>query len=108
MTGVPGIEDGIKRLFALAEGVIKGVFAAGVLREELVTDRVLSLLRERLDDDGDIGTPAGVMSGSVRIRTPLTFALRLKARSLCSLKALLSVSGDVSGLGRGGTRKFGD
>lgn len=106
---MPGVDEGIMRLFALTEGVAMGVCAAGVLRDELVTDRALSLLRERLDDDGDIGIPAGAMSGgSVRIWTPLTFALRLKARSLCSLKALLSLSGNVSELGRGGTTKFGD
>lgn len=96
------------RLFVLTEGVIKGVFAAGVCKDELVADRVLSLLRERLDDDGDSGIPAEAISGSFRVRTPGSFALRLRARSLCSLKKLLSVSGNASGRGRGGTTNLVD
>jgi hypothetical protein len=48
------MDEGIMRLFVLAEGVL----AAGVLRDEVVIDRVLSLLRERLDDEGEMGTPA--------------------------------------------------
>jgi hypothetical protein len=53
---VLGIVEGITRLFALAEGVKKGVFAAGVLSDELVVDGMLSLLRERFDDVGEIET----------------------------------------------------
>ena len=91
------------RLLVLAEGVL----AAGVLRDEVVTDRVLSLLRERLDDDeGEMGTPAVAMAGSVLMRTPLSFALRRRARSLCSLKEVLWDSGSDSGPGSGGARKF--
>jgi hypothetical protein len=101
--GVLGVGEGITRLLVLTEGVMKGVFAAGVLREELVPDCVLSLLRERLDDDGDGGTCAeAILSGSVLIRPPLIFALRLRARSLCSLKKLLFAAGSGSGGGRGG------
>lgn len=98
LLGVPGVEDDNVRLCVLTAGVMKGVCAAGVLSEEEVgVDRVLSRLRERLDDEGEIGTPACAMSGSVLIRTPFGFALRLRARSLCSLKKLLSILRGVSG-----------
>jgi hypothetical protein len=93
LEGVPAPDDdeGITRLLVLTEGVIQGVlFAAGVLSDELVAERVLSLLRERLDDVGDSGTCADAMgAASVLIRPPLTLTLRLRARSLCSLKKLL-------------------
>ena len=56
MTGVLGVEEGMTRLFVLAAGVMKGVLAAGALSDELVADLVLSLLRERLDDEGEMGT----------------------------------------------------
>jgi hypothetical protein len=102
MAGVVGIEEGMMRLFELAEGVL----AAGVLRDEVVSDRVLSLLRERLDDEGEMGRPGCAMAGSVLMRTPLSFALRRRARSLCSLKELLFDSGSDSGPGSGGARKF--
>jgi hypothetical protein len=86
---VLGVDDGITRLLVLTDGVTKGVFAAGVFSDELVPDCALSLLRERLDDAGDIGICAEAMvSGSVLMRPPLSFALRLRARSLCSLKKL--------------------
>lgn len=99
------MEEGITRLFVLREGVATGVLAAGVLKEE-VPDRVLSLLRERLDDVGDIESCAGAMvSGSV-LMTPLSFALRLRARSLCSLKKLSWLVGSVVGNGRARTRKL--
>lgn len=87
MTGVLGVEDGITRLLVLTDGVMKGVFAAGVLRDEFVAECALSLLRERLDEDGD-GSSIDAMAGSVRMKTPGSFALRLRARSLCSLKVL--------------------
>lgn len=81
---MPGIEDGITRLYVLAAGVIEGVFAAGVFRVELVPDRVL--LRERLDEDGDTGTLAeAIESTSVLMKPPLSFALSRRARNLCSL-----------------------
>jgi hypothetical protein len=54
VVGVVVADGGMMRLFALAEGVL----AAGVLRDEVVIDGVLSLLRERLDDEGEMGTPA--------------------------------------------------
>lgn len=109
LEGVPGVDEGIMRLWVLTDGVMKGVFAAGVLSDELVPERVLSLLRERLDDDGDSGSCAEAMvSGSVLMRPPLSFALRLRARSLCSLKILLLLSRGASGGGRGGTRKLED
>jgi hypothetical protein len=56
LAGVLEIGEGISRLCVLAAGVMKGVFAAGVLSDELVADRVLSLLRERLDEEGEMGT----------------------------------------------------
>lgn len=90
--GVLGVEDGITRLLVLTDGVMKGVFAAGVLRDEFVAELALSLLRERLDEEGD-GSSIDAMVGSVRMKTPGSFALRLKARSLCSLKDSRSVLG---------------
>ena len=92
LTGVLGVEEGIMRLFVLTEGVKKGVLAEGVLRDEFVPERALSLLRERFEDEGEAGNPTDVMSTSVRRKTPGNLALRPKARSLCSLKDLLSVS----------------
>jgi hypothetical protein len=56
LAGVPGIEAGMTRLFVLTAGVMKDVFAAGVLSDELAADRVLSLLRERFDEAGEMGT----------------------------------------------------
>ena len=102
VAGVLVTDELMTRLLVLAEGVL----AAGVLRDEVVTDRVLSLLRERLDDEGEMGTPAVAMAGSVLMRTPLSFALRRRARSLCSLKEVLWDSGSDSGPGSGGARKF--
>lgn len=104
-----GVDEGIMRLLVLTDGVIKGVFAAGVLSDEAVPDRVLSLLRERLDEVGDSGACAEAMfSGSVLTRLPLSFALRLRARSLCSLKkSLFALTSDL-GSGGGVTRKLGE
>lgn len=99
--------EGMTRLGALAEGVRKGVLAEGVLVD---VDRVLSLLRERFDEAGDAGTASGVedmLSKSV-LTPPMSLALRLRARSLCSLKAFLFSSGALLGPGIGGTTKFGD
>jgi hypothetical protein len=65
----------------------------GVLIVEVVAaERELSLLRERLEDEGDAGTErldgaADMVSVSV-LRPPLRWALRRSARSLCSLKTL--------------------
>jgi hypothetical protein len=85
LTGVPGEEVGIMlRLFVLTAG-LEAEFGAGVWRDELATENALSLLRERFDEDGETGTPADAMSGSVRRWAPLIFALRLKARNLCNL-----------------------
>ena len=44
VVGVPGM----RRLLVLAAGVL----AAGVLSDEVVAERTLSLLRERLDEEG--------------------------------------------------------
>jgi hypothetical protein len=100
---VLGVDDGIMRLLVLTDGVMAGVLAAGVFSDDVVPDCTLSLLRERLDDVGDGGTPAeAILSGLNLIRPPLSFALRLKARSLCSLKERLrSLESDSSGC-RGG------
>lgn len=73
----------------LIAGVLKDS-AVGVLREEQVADRVLSLLRERFDEAGETGIEQGadmvpVLTGSVLSKLPLSFALRLSARSLCSV-----------------------
>ena len=78
---------GGSRLFVLTAGVL----AVGALREAYVADSALSLLRERFDEAGDTGTELGadmmpVTAGSVLRSPPLSFALRLKARSLCSVK----------------------
>jgi hypothetical protein len=89
LEGVPGPDDdeGMMRLFVLTEGVTQGVLSA----DELVAERVLSLLRERLEDVGDSGTCAEAIdaASSGLIKPPLTLTLRLRARSLCSLKKLL-------------------
>lgn len=110
--GVPGIGEGIARLLVLTEGVMKGVMA-GVWSDEFVPERALSLLRERFDDEGEGGTGAEAeammsVAGSCLVRTPVSLALRLRARSLCSLKKLLLLAGRDSGDGRGGTAKLGD
>lgn len=78
--GVAGAEGGMARLCVLTAGV--------VFRDELRVEGALSRLRERLDDHGDIGIPACAMSGSVLVSTPFNLALRLRARSLCSVTRL--------------------
>lgn len=95
---------GGSRLGVLPAGVLKAVLAVGVTREAYVADRVLSLLRERFDDAGETGTELGadmmpVTAGSVLRDAPLSFALRLSARSLCSVKEVLSVSRHTSSPG---------
>jgi hypothetical protein len=67
LPGVLGIEEGMTRLFVLAAGVMKGVLAAGVLSDELVADRALSLLRERLDDEGEMGTAGYKCCGTMSV-----------------------------------------
>jgi hypothetical protein len=58
---VLGFDDGMTRLFVLTDGVATGVFS-----DDSGPERVLSLLRERLDDVGDGGIWAEAMvSGSV-------------------------------------------
>lgn len=83
--------DGIIRLGALAEGVRKGVLAEGVCIEEVAAECVLSLLRERLEEDGEVETASGADDMVfVSVVVPLlTLALRLKARNLCSLPVAL-------------------
>lgn len=92
------------RLWVLSAGVAAGVLAVGVLRNEAVAERVLSLLRERLDDVGDSGACAEAMvlgSVLVLIRPPLSLALRRRARSFCSVKKLGRAAGRLSGGGGG-------
>lgn len=89
--------DGMTRLGALPDGVRKGV----------LEERVLSLLRERFEEAGEAGTCSGVpdMMVSVSVLTPpMSLALRLRARSLCSLKRFLLSSGVLVDPGIGGTR----
>jgi hypothetical protein len=110
LDGVLEVDEGMTRLLELTEGVMKGVWAAGVCSDEGAPDGVLSLLRERLDDVGEGGIcTAAMVSGSVLVRPPLSFALRLRARSLCSVKKRLVLLGSASasGGGRGCTRKLG-
>jgi hypothetical protein len=89
LEGVPAPDDdeGMMRLLTLTEGVIPGVLSD----DELVAERALSLLRERLEDVGEMGTCADAIDAvsSGLIKPPLTLTLRLRARSLCSLKKLL-------------------
>ena len=74
------------KLGALAEGVMEGVPPAGVLME-VVVERELSRLLERLEEEGDTGTASGADMLSVRILPPpKALALRLNSRSLCNLK----------------------
>lgn len=83
------------RLLVLTAGV-----TMGVLSEELVADAALSLLRERLDEEGDMGLPVCcAISESVLRNAPLSLALRLRARSLCSLKKLVLGVGVGVGVG---------
>lgn len=92
------------RLLVLTDGVM-WVLWAGVFSDEAAAERLLSLLRERLDDVGDSGTcPDAMVSGSPRVTTPsLVLALRRSARSLlCSLERLLCGGGRGGG---GGARK---
>lgn len=90
--------------------------AAGVLLLLLfvartVAEWALSLLRERLDEAGETGMDEGadmvkpVTAGSVLRDAPLSFALRLSARSLCSVNEGPSVSARVRGGQRGGERR---
>ena len=88
----------------LTAGVLKVEVAAGVWRDANVADRVLSLLRERFDDAGETGTELGadmmpVTARSVLSEPALSFALRLSARSLCSVNEFLSVSRRTSSPG---------
>lgn len=106
LRGVLGVDEGMMRLLVLTEGVAKGVLWAGVLSDEAAADRLLSLLRERLDDVGESGTcPDAMVSGSAVCATPsLVLGLRLRARSLlCNLERLLC-GGGVGG----GARKVED
>lgn len=92
---------GITKLGALAEGVRKGA-----LRVDVAADRVLSLLRERFEDEGEGGTASWAEAMSTSVFIPgLVLALRRRARSLCSLKVGLSAPGKAAASGRGGTTK---
>lgn len=101
LVGVPGMDEGMSRLLVLTDGV----FMAGVLSDEFVPELALSLLRERLDDDGEGGTGTDAMVpalGSVLVRTPVSFAFRLRARSFCSLTRVVVLSGELGRNGDGG------
>jgi hypothetical protein len=56
--GVRELLFGMSKLGTLADGVIMGVFAAGVLKD-VAADRELSRLLERLEEAGDAGTARG-------------------------------------------------
>lgn len=72
----------------------------------MVAERVLSLLRERFDDEGEGGT-CREPDMSVSVLTPPTsLALRRRARSLCSLKSFRSAPGEATASGNGGTTKL--
>lgn len=94
----------------LTAGVLRVVVAGGgVPSEGWVVEEVLSLLRERLDEVGETGAELGADMTAVRAeavprRRPLSFALRLRARNLCSVKALVSVSRRTAGPGGRGVR----
>lgn len=94
---------GIIRLGALAEGV-----KYGVSREDVAADRALSLLRERLDDEGESGTcNEWELDIFASVLTPPTsLALRRRARSLCSLKSLRSAPREATASGNRGTTKL--
>jgi hypothetical protein len=86
------------RLGALAEGV-----KWGVTREAVGAERVLSLLRERFDDEGEGGTCNDcdeAMLGS-DLTPPASLALRRRARSLCSLKSVQSAPHEAAASGNG-------
>lgn len=91
------------RLGALAEGVKEGV-----AREKTGADRVLSLLRERFEDEGEGGTCSDwdeAMFASV-FRPRPSLALRRRARSLCSLNSGRSAAHEAAASGNGGTTKW--
>jgi len=93
---------GMTRLGALAEGVRNGVLSIDV-----AADRVLSLLRERFEDEGEGGTASCIEAMSASVCMPvLTLAFRRKARSLCSLKVGLSAPGKAAASGREDTTKL--
>jgi hypothetical protein len=74
----------------------------------VAADRVLSLLRERFEDEGEGGTARGAAAISVSVWSPpLSLAFRRRARSLCSLN-VLSAPGEAAAEGRGGTIKCDD
>ena len=105
--GVCDLEDGMTRLGALAEDVRPGVLAFGVGVKEVAAERVLSLLRDRFDDEGDAGMASpSAMAPVAMSRPPLSLALRRSARSLCSLNVFLPQSVAESASGRGGTTKL--
>lgn len=97
------------RLGALPAGVWRGVSVADVLTDDA---RELSLLRERLVDAGDVGTPSGapdIVSGVWRPRLSFTLARCLSALRFCSLEAPQPVvSGEVAGSAMRGAGRFED
>lgn len=99
--GVWEVDCGITRLGALADEV---------LTDEATPEWVLSLLRERFDEEGDAGTASGAedMAGSDSVFRPvLILTLRRSARSLSSLNGLLlRASVEAATIGTEGTRAF--
>jgi hypothetical protein len=81
---------------------------------DVLTDdaRELSLLLERLVDEGDGGTPSGapdIVSGVCRRRLSFPFALCLSALRFCSLEAPQPVvSGEVAGSAMRGAGRVED
>jgi hypothetical protein len=71
----------------------------------MAADRVLSLLRERFEDDGEGGTASGAADDIGCVSALRFLAFRRRARSLCSLKADLSAL-KATASGRGGRIKL--
>lgn len=64
-------------------------------------ERVLSLLRERFDEDGDGGTCSELVDMFASVLTPpISLALRRSARSLCSLKSCRWAAGEAAASGK--------
>lgn len=62
--------------------------------------RALSLLRERFEDEGDGGTCSELDDMlAPDLMLPISLALRLRARSLCSLKGFGAAPSEAAGSG---------
>ena len=92
-------------------GVLAAGWCVGGCVGGTVAERALSLLRDRLDEAGETGMDEGAdmltpetatatataTAGPVLRDAPLSFALRLSARSFCSVNDRPSVSAGVRG-----------